>query len=95
MTKAWSISCRFALSIVLVGVLVSTANAQTASPIQIYGVWHCGDDFCTWGSVRSIAESDEENHWVIDAHRSQLPFDPTGQNHTAQLTLDFAAGIAG
>ncbi len=67
MTKAWSISCRFALSIVLVGVLVSTANAQTASPIQIYGVWHCGDDFCTWSSVRSIAEFDEKNHWIIDA----------------------------
>ncbi len=67
MTKAWSISRRFGLSIALVGVLVSTANAQTASPIQIYGVWHCGDDFCTWSSVRSIAEFDEKNHWIIDA----------------------------
>ncbi|MEE8164026.1 MAG: hypothetical protein V3T64_00510 [Myxococcota bacterium] len=67
MAEAWSTSRRFGLSIALVGALVSTANAQTASPIQIYGVWHCGDDFCTWSSVRSIAEFDEKNHWIIDA----------------------------
>jgi len=67
MTKAWSILRRFGLSIALIGMLVSTASAQTASPIQIYGVWHCGDDFCAWGSVRSIGEFDEKNHWIINA----------------------------
>ncbi len=28
----------------------------------------------------------------IDAYRSQLPYDPTGQNHAARLTIDLAAG---
>lgn len=33
---------------------------------EIFGVWHAGDDYCTWGSVRSIAEFDAQNHWIID-----------------------------
>ncbi len=33
---------------------------------EIFGVWHAGDDYCTWGSVRSMAEFDEMNHWIID-----------------------------
>jgi hypothetical protein len=28
----------------------------------------------------------------VDAYRSRLPFDPTGQNHAARLTIDVAAG---
>jgi hypothetical protein len=34
--------------------------------VQIYGAWHCGNDYCTWGAVRSIAEFDSQNHWLID-----------------------------
>jgi len=61
---------RIGTSISLVALLCAlsaSASAQTASPIQIYGVWHCGDDYCTWSTVRSIAEFDEKNHWIIDA----------------------------
>lgn len=36
------------------------------TPIQIYGAWHCGNDACTWASVRSISEFDSQNHWLID-----------------------------
>ena len=53
--------------LVLAGGASVPAGAQTSSPIQIYGVWHCGDDYCTWSTVRSIAEFDEKNHWIIDA----------------------------
>ena len=45
---------RRVISLVILGtalVLVGrSASAQTQ--IQIYGSWHCGSDFCTWGSVR-------------------------------------------
>jgi len=36
------------------------------SPIQIYGAWHCGNDYCTWGSVRDMTDFDKMNHWLID-----------------------------
>ena len=38
----------------------------TGSPLQIYGSWHCGNDFCTWGTERTVAEFDSKNHWLID-----------------------------
>lgn len=37
-----------------------------ATPIQIYGAWHCSNDACTWAAVRSVAEFDSQNHWLID-----------------------------
>lgn len=39
---------------------------QAATPIQVYGAWHCGDDACTWTTARDIAEFDGKNHWLID-----------------------------
>jgi hypothetical protein len=41
-------------------------TAATATPIQIYGTWHCGNDACTWGTVRNITDFDAKNHWIID-----------------------------
>jgi hypothetical protein len=40
--------------------------ATAATPPQIYGSWHCGDDACVWGRVRDLAEFDGKNHWLID-----------------------------
>lgn len=34
--------------------------------LQIYGVWHCGDDYCTWTTVRNMTEFDSKNNWIID-----------------------------
>ena len=42
------------------------ASAQVASPVQVYGAWHCGSDFCTWSTVRGVPEFDAKNHWLID-----------------------------
>ncbi|MER7174077.1 hypothetical protein [Streptomyces mesophilus] len=53
----------------LVALLIPTAPSSSAAagtPPQVYGAWHCGDDFCTWGRVRSVAEFDSMNHWLID-----------------------------
>jgi hypothetical protein len=37
-----------------------------ATPIQVYGVWHAGNDECVWGSVRNMTDFDQKNHWIID-----------------------------
>src|SRR5215469_14238283 len=56
------------VSVVVLGAaaagVVFPANAQT--PIQIYGAWHCGNDYCTWGTVRNMTDFDTANHWIID-----------------------------
>jgi len=45
--------------------IAGTTNAAT-SPISVYGAWQCSNDACTWGTVRSVAEFDSKNHWLID-----------------------------
>ncbi|WP_107484254.1 hypothetical protein [Streptomyces sp. NRRL B-24572] len=42
------------------------AGAAAPAPVQVYGTWHCGDDYCTWSTVRDIAEFDAKNHWIVD-----------------------------
>jgi hypothetical protein len=54
-----------ALLIVLFALATAT-SASYATPIQIYGVWHAGNDACTWASVRDLAEFDQKNHWIVD-----------------------------
>ncbi|MGW8267734.1 MAG: hypothetical protein ACWGSQ_15320 [Longimicrobiales bacterium] len=36
------------------------------TPIQIFGVWHAGDDYAEWGTVRDMIEFDLANYWIID-----------------------------
>jgi hypothetical protein len=43
-----------------------TTAAVAPTPIQIYGTWHCGNDACTWATVRTVTEFDSKNHWIID-----------------------------
>ncbi len=55
--------------IVLLGLVVpgrAGAATATATPVQIYGAWHCSNDACIWGSVRTVAEFDSMNHWLVD-----------------------------
>jgi len=52
--------------IALLLALLLASTAATAAPIQIYGAWHCGNDACTWGSVRNMTDFDTKNHWMID-----------------------------
>jgi hypothetical protein len=47
-------------------ILLLFASVAGATPINVYGAWHCGNDYCTWGTVRSISEFDSKNHWLID-----------------------------
>jgi len=48
------------------GTPVPTSTPAAPTPLQIYGTWHCGNDACTWASVRTISEFDSKNHWLID-----------------------------
>jgi hypothetical protein len=41
-------------------------STTTLAAIPVYGVWHSGNDYCTWGTVRDLTEFDSKNHWLID-----------------------------
>src|SRR5437868_14027332 len=51
----------FSVSAALV-VPASYANAQ----MQVYGLWHCYLDACSWASVPNMTTFDTDNHWIID-----------------------------
>jgi hypothetical protein len=42
-----------------------------AGGMQVYGAWHCGNDACTWSTVRDMADFDANNHWLIDRGNGQ------------------------
>src|SRR5690348_15265173 len=44
--------------------IASCAGAQTQ--LQVYGVWHCYSDACSWASVPNMTTFDTDNHWIID-----------------------------
>jgi len=56
----------FVLAVVLLSLPARALQAPGAAPISVYGVWHSGNDFCTWASVRNMADFDSKNHWLID-----------------------------
>ncbi len=43
----------------------SAAGATPPTPIQVYGAWHCGNDYCTWGAVRDMTDFDTRNGWLV------------------------------
>lgn len=46
--------------------VASAVPAAAATPIQVYGSWHCSNDACLWGTVRDMTDFDHNNHWLID-----------------------------
>src|SRR5438045_8499159 len=59
------------------------AQVATSTPIQIYGAWHCGNDACTWATVRDMTNFDHNNHWLIDRG------DGSGQPSVNLVVLSF------
>lgn len=45
---------------------VASGQSGPTTPISVYGAWHCGSDYCTWASERSLTEFDAKNRWLID-----------------------------
>ena len=41
------------------------------TPIQIYGAWHAGNDYCRWATARTVEEFDSKNRWLIDRGNGQ------------------------
>ena len=46
--------------------LLFAGPSASATQIEVYGAWQCGNDFCTWGTVRDMTNFDLNNHWLID-----------------------------
>ena len=45
---------------------VTPALGAVPTQVQVYGAWHCSDDYCTWGRARTISDFDAKNHWLVD-----------------------------
>ena len=74
------VSVILVLAALLISIAGSATGADAAKPstptptpppgpltqLQVYGVWHCGNDACTWSTVRDMTEFDQKNHWIID-----------------------------
>src|SRR5918912_2731150 len=56
---------RRSLFLLVLGTAFHAAPAL-ATPISVYGAWHCGNDYCTWGSVRDMTDFDVKNRWLVD-----------------------------
>jgi hypothetical protein len=63
----------FVLGLFVLAALVAGSSAKPKpkpaamfTNISVYGAWHCGNDFCTWASVRNMTDFDARNHWMID-----------------------------
>ena len=54
--------------IVGIGLLLGlwASSVQAAQPLEVYGAWHCGNDYCTWSTVRDMSDFDAKNRWLID-----------------------------
>jgi len=52
----------FFLLAFLAAIAIPTARAQ----MQVYGLWHCYTDACSWASVPDMTLFDTNNHWIID-----------------------------
>lgn len=51
-----------------------TPTPSPATPMQIFGAWHCGNHYCDWSLVRDTTpggEFDIANHWLIDRGNGQ------------------------
>ena len=57
---------KIACSVLLLTAVLLAAPVNAQTQIQIFGAWHCGNDYCTWSTVRDATDFDLKNHWLID-----------------------------
>ena len=63
-----------ALALILVSATSATAKgrtplpplAPTATPIQVFGAWHCGNHYCDWQQVVDLDDFDRTNRWLVE-----------------------------
>lgn len=39
--------------------------AGTPTPMQVFGVWHCGSHYCDWNEAVDMAAFDRSNRWLL------------------------------
>lgn len=59
-------SRRVIVVLVLATAFCAAFPFQAEAQMQIYGAWHCSNDYCTWSTVRNMTDFDTANHWTID-----------------------------
>jgi hypothetical protein len=47
-------------------VLMMAPTAQAQTQLQVYGLWHCSSDACSWAAAPNMTTFDTQNHWIID-----------------------------
>src|ERR1051325_99717 len=52
--------------LLLLTLLVALPSAARATPVSVYGAWLCGNDACTWASVRDMNAIAVKNHWLVN-----------------------------
>jgi len=50
----------------LLTLLFALPAAARATPVSVYGAWLCGNDACTWASVRDMNDFDAKNRWLVN-----------------------------
>jgi len=40
--------------------------AETPTPMQVFGVWHCGNHYCDWNEDIDLTAFDRANRWLVD-----------------------------
>src|SRR5689334_9826735 len=50
----------------LFGLVITTVTHNAHAQMQVYGLWHCYTDACSWASVPDMTLFDTNNHWIID-----------------------------
>lgn len=54
-------------ALVPLAIVFAIATPATAQyQMQVYGLWHCYSDACSWASVPNMTTFDADNHWIID-----------------------------
>jgi len=50
----------------LIGLPAKPKPVAAFTGVSVYGAWHCGNDFCTWSTVRNMTDFDTRNRWLIN-----------------------------
>ncbi len=50
----------------LAGLLLMVPQSNGQTQMQVYGLWHCYSDACSWASVPDMTTFDTDNHWIIN-----------------------------
>src|SRR5437660_5242840 len=53
-------------ALLLLAIFAKIATSKAQGQMQVYGLWHCYTDACSWASVPDMTLVDTNNHWIID-----------------------------